>query len=342
MKRALGLFLLALLTSPLWSACTTYLPMDSWGPNDPNFLQPRHDCYVNQLDLFRFASDWLKCTYIYPGSATVDGNLSEWTGATWFPMTIPYDQASLIILPGLANAAFALRYDSTYVYVAVKYQDPTAGFQNSYLGWNGQDGIELYMNAGNWDQEYGPFGFPAETNYAHGQQFIIGKKIATSTTWQSWGDAQGVTQDILSSAVTTGADNWIYFEARIKPYALYDRPTNGGTLAAMTPGTKIGFDLCAVDRGTSGYLGMVSENPRHGKHMNERDSVYTGARALTVFTLAASTDTCVCGTYLPNDKTGPAGTPDARIDLYDFAMLSAQWLDCTDTTNAICRAWPRP
>jgi hypothetical protein len=36
----------------------------------------------------------------------------------------------------------------------------------------------------------------------------------------------------------------------------------------------------------------------------------------------------VCAEYSVFDTTGPADEPDCKVDIYDFAAMAAQWLDC--------------
>ena len=48
----------------------------------------------------------------------------------------------------------------------------------------------------------------------------------------------------------------------------------------------------------------------------------------------------VCGgagtVYLTGDISGPAGAPDCYVNLYDLAVISSTWLDCTDPQQSRC------
>ena len=40
--------------------------------------------------------------------------------------------------------------------------------------------------------------------------------------------------------------------------------------------------------------------------------------------------------YLAGDVSGPAGVSDCYVNLYDFAVIAKQWLECTDPENVDC------
>jgi len=42
------------------------------------------------------------------------------------------------------------------------------------------------------------------------------------------------------------------------------------------------------------------------------------------------------GLLLPSDLSGPEGVPDCRVDIYDFAALSGDWLYCNDPQDPEC------
>jgi len=62
-----------------------------------------------------------------------------------------------------------------------------------------------------------------------------------------------------------------------------------------------------------------------------------GPPTVTAKLVAAPTHTCAGdGVYLAADLTGPSGVRDCYVNLLDVAFMSAQWLDCTDPTDAAC------
>ena len=42
------------------------------------------------------------------------------------------------------------------------------------------------------------------------------------------------------------------------------------------------------------------------------------------------------GKLLPGDGSGPDGTPDCRIDLFDFVKMAQDWLRCNDPRAVEC------
>ena len=42
------------------------------------------------------------------------------------------------------------------------------------------------------------------------------------------------------------------------------------------------------------------------------------------------------GFAIDGDLGGPLGEPDCRVDLYDFALMAGNWLECNDPTNSVC------
>ena len=43
---------------------------------------------------------------------------------------------------------------------------------------------------------------------------------------------------------------------------------------------------------------------------------------------------------LDSDITGPSGTPDCYVDLFDFALLGLQWLQCSEPVDSNCTYVP--
>jgi len=70
----------------------------------------------------------------------------------------------------------------------------------------------------------------------------------------------------------------------------------------------------------------------HGTHLPK-----VGPPTVTAELVAAPAHTCAGdGVYLAADLTGPEGVRDCYVNLLDVAFMSAQWLDCTDPTDAAC------
>lgn len=55
-----------------------------------------------------------------------------------------------------------------------------------------------------------------------------------------------------------------------------------------------------------------------------------------VFSQMDAAGSCGDNGYLTSDISGPDGIPDCYVDIYDFAQIAANWLDCTDPNNVDC------
>jgi hypothetical protein len=42
------------------------------------------------------------------------------------------------------------------------------------------------------------------------------------------------------------------------------------------------------------------------------------------------------GRTYAGDISGPAGVPDCKVDMYDFAAMAVSWLVCNDPDNSNC------
>lgn len=76
------------------------------------------------------------------GTATVDGDLSEWTGAVWAPLDQNYD----LTAPDVLQAFYAARWSANKVYVAVKVEDSAPFFTSTYTAWDARDAAEIFIH----------------------------------------------------------------------------------------------------------------------------------------------------------------------------------------------------
>jgi hypothetical protein len=53
-------------------------------------------------------------------------------------------------------------------------------------------------------------------------------------------------------------------------------------------------------------------------------------------TIPTCSDVIADGYGIPADLSGPQGTPDCRVDMYDLAALANNWLDCNDPDDVNC------
>jgi hypothetical protein len=208
------------------------------------------------------------------GTATVDGDLSDWAGATWNSFDTVYDSAPIDI----AEGAWSARWTPDKVYIAVRVRDTAHVFADSYgangAAWAERDATELYLhttghNADPLDYSYSVFEEPA-------QQWTIGMKTAADgSVWGTIGYPPGyqapstVGVDYVPTVdqlVIAGSINgqWLYYEAAITPLEYFGGlKGNPDVSSPLSAGDTIGLDVTAVSNdGVSsnynipGYAGM--------------------------------------------------------------------------------------
>ena len=98
------------------------------------------------------------------GTATIDGDLSDWAGATWIAVDKVYSGNP----SDISDAQYSARWSSVTnrIYVAVQYNDSAQGF-NASRTWDGKDGIEAYIDASNSNTS------PYQATFADAQQYAI-------------------------------------------------------------------------------------------------------------------------------------------------------------------------
>lgn len=186
---------------------------------------------------------------IAPGTATIDGNLSDWAGATWNPITVKYDGDP----SDITSASYATRWAPDKIYVAIKVEDTSHQFTDSYSGWNARDAIEFYVHTtGSGSTAY-------SSTQADAQQWVTGINTSGSGTWTSLGSSNYVVP--ASDFETNGSvdGNWLYYEAAITPFESYGSYTGGtNVISTLSAGQTIGFDLTVVSIKDGAYAGMLA------------------------------------------------------------------------------------
>ena len=201
----------------------------------------------------------------YSNAVTVDGDLSDWSDATWAPLDQVYDGTP----SDIAEAYYAARWGAggQKVYVAAKVRDTAHFFTDTYSSWNGRDAIEVYIHTTGETGDYGSSQEPA-------QHYTLGITNSNrSAVWSRIGAdlAIPVSADFTSAGREgTGADaGWLFYEAALTPFeyfgGLVSKPNVISTLSA---GQIIGLDVAAVGHNGSAYTGMKAENTMTGKFMS--------------------------------------------------------------------------
>jgi formylglycine-generating enzyme required for sulfatase activity len=247
---------------------------------------------------------------IYEGTATIDGNLSDWSDATWIDLATTLDGIGI----DLSEAKFAVRWSSAtnLIYVAVTgvdmnhvFIDPAA---NTGL-WNVTDTVEVYvdpleLNKTNYCQKVDG----DQSYWKYAQQYCGGLKTDGSV-WCAIAGMDGYndgTTTFNTNAISTGMVNFaasvdgdtINYEIAIKPYKFFNLANpSASSLTTLSGGQVIGFD---VDMGSSDgwdYI-FLAENAVKNKYLN--------AAGFATYTLVG-TDTTK--TDIEFVKVGDAGNP---------------------------------
>ena len=178
------------------------------------------------------------------GSISVDGDLSDWAGAEWVVM----DQAYFGTAPDLSDCKYAVRWETNTLYVAVTCVDTDQNFLETSAAWNGQDDVEIYIDAGNNNTtDYG-------VTMADAQQYVMGPKPGGGA-WIILGD--GTVSIPGSPAVVSAVSvvgDVISYELSVPSWS--DMPTTVKDLAA---GDIVGVDVVVGSKSSSGF-GMVCNN----------------------------------------------------------------------------------
>jgi hypothetical protein len=247
------------------------------------------------------------------GSVTVDGNLSDWAGATWTSLNQYYDpledpQAA----SDVTDASYAVKWSADKVYVAVKVQDTAHKLLDSYTNWYGRDAIEIYLHTtGNAGADY--------PRCEAAQQYSIGVKANGADVWAVLGNGE-MYPNVLS--ILSGAEycvakghaegDWLYYEVAMTPYEFLGVVRSTPSIVSpLAVGDVIGVDVCVVSNdGTDapgvgdfiGYMGMKSSNLKTYKAGNWEN---IGLHKLT---------------RIPGDANG-----DGAVDVGDLGILAANY-----------------
>lgn len=193
------------------------------------------------------------------GSATVDGDLSDWADASWNSLDTVYDSYPIDI----ASGAWAARWSEDKVYMAVKVQDTAHILTDSNTGWGLSDALELTIHTTGSTGNYPYYFEPA-------QQWTVG--ITTALDGSVWATAGypgvygGAYTPTVSQFQAVGSvdGEWLYYEAAITPFEYFgSKISEDDVMSPLSAGMTIGLDCTAVGNdgissnyGIPGYSGM--------------------------------------------------------------------------------------
>jgi hypothetical protein len=262
------------------------------------------------------------------GTVTVDGDLSDWAGATWTPLDQPYNGTA----SDITAAAYTAKWQAGKIYLAIRVNDAAHYFADSYGSYNDHDGVEIYLNTNN----YGDTTYP---NCEIAQEYAIGFATNASTLWTalmngSMSSPYYVTDENVFKVRGRISGTWLYYEVAITPYTTLGLVSGATTVATTFKGNEvIGLDVCAVGNNAGTYTGMVSENLLKGK---SADYTQFGLHKLGLIAgdanldgavdvgdlgiLAANYGKTIGATWSQGDFNG-----DGAVDVGDLGILAANY-----------------
>lgn len=217
--------------------------------------------------------------YIAPGTATVDGDLSEWVDAEWTPLTQLYDvplypagSPLSPATPDVAEAYYATRWSEDKVYVAIKVRDTVHNLSPTYVAWDSHDLVEFCIHTtGTGPTDYNNYGF------ASAQEYLAGIRPDGSSVWSTLGPTGSVSGTGVALAGKV-VGQWLNYEAGLIPYHSLNRANpSQSVISYLSAGDVIGVDpLVVANNGVTkinsanslGYTGMRSENLMTHKFMD--------------------------------------------------------------------------
>jgi archaellum component FlaF (FlaF/FlaG flagellin family) len=285
------------------------------------------------------------CNYNRPGtilsgSATVDGDLSDWAGTTWAPMDQNYDSTAADI----AEAYYSARWQANKIYVAVKVRDTAHYLTDIYTGWSARDAIEIYLHTDNT----GDVTYPNATT---AQQYIVG--IMNSDQMSVWtaigGDAvptplNGSNFSGIGLAAGRVVGEWLQYEVAITPYTYLGFLETGdlstSVMTNLEAGDVIGLDVNAIANNAGTFTGVKSENLMEEKYHNwEQFGLH---KLMAQIPGDANGDSMVdvgdlgilAANYGGSDKTWAQGdfNGDKLVDVGDLGILAAHYGEGVNVT----------
>jgi hypothetical protein len=216
------------------------------------------------------------------GSATIDGDLSDWAGATWIDVDqIYYSSEDPAAWPGdvtVGTAKWAARWsaDTNLIYLAATLEDNEHVFTTDYDAWNTRDAIEVYIDASNSDATPYAWGNPVEGGgeMRSAQQWVVGPDGSTGPDgdgyWQTLG-AIAIPEGAVPDAAVSVDGATINYEIAMTPWEslvwAYDDDNTtvigvdneNSTIVTLAPGVEMGLDVVLGSvYGTN--FGMTAEN----------------------------------------------------------------------------------
>lgn len=194
------------------------------------------------------------------GPVTVDGDLSDWAGATWILMDKIYYGTAVTDLSG---AEWAARWSDAenLVYVAIRGTDTNHVFSNTYISSTFADDVEVYLDASNSDSQTFK-----DNLWDKAQQFVAGASppwITIAGNNMPAGTVAGFAASVVGSV--------IQYEFALRPYDTFNFfAPSSSTMVDLHGGSIIGMDVTMGTKQPDGSFAMLCENLDTAKHRDAR------------------------------------------------------------------------
>lgn len=191
------------------------------------------------------------------GTATVDGDLSDWADADWIAMEqIYYGDPT-----DMSGAKWAAKWTPNMVYLAATVVDSDHVLLPTYVSWDGQDCIEVYIDPGNRNIE------SYQETFADAQQYVFASTGVDSGEWLALGNTPvGPDQTAVPELAVSVVGDVINYEIAMRPYDFFNKDDPpSSTLLTLGTGMVIGLDVVIDSRTSAGGFGMLCENMMEGK-----------------------------------------------------------------------------
>jgi hypothetical protein len=204
-------------------------------------------------------------TILYVDAITLDGNLTEWTGAEWAPL----DQIYSIDAGGasrlnedIPEAYYAAKWGpDNRLYVAVRVKDLHHVYTDTYEEYNTRDAVEIYVHT--TGSELNNYYYATQ---ASAQQYSVGIKAGDNTAvWTDIGYKKGLPVEANFNAAGKVDGQWLCYEVALTPYEVFSLTGQGLVVSPLSAGQAVGLDVVAIanDNPTDrslGSCGTKSEN----------------------------------------------------------------------------------
>lgn len=188
------------------------------------------------------------------GIATVDGDISDWDGATWRTGTLQMGYVTGAGTNGLedldlVSTHWAVRWNANgRIYAVVQVVDTNHQFQDDWVenGWHASDRVEFYVHGEN------NTGARYYDSLIDAQQYVIGVKASdNSDCWIAMGYNKGTPESMGLApeyACSVNGDT-ITYEVSLPVFESFGGyATAPTTPTALAPGINIGFDIVVGSR----------------------------------------------------------------------------------------------